>query len=69
LIVICGARHAVLVTITAKSVVLLEFRMPNRAAVAIDPAARTASSSRPKLTPLKLRHVIPIKPFEVSFIH
>lgn len=53
-----------LVTITAKLVVFLEFRMLNRAAVAINLAVRTASSSR-----LKLRHAIPVKPFEVSFIH
>ena len=67
--VVCSARHAVLVTITAKLVVFLEFRMPNRPAVAIDPAARTAASGLLKLTPLKLRHALPIKPFEVSFIH
>lgn len=67
--VVRGAKHAVLVTITAKPVVFLEFRIPNRPAGAIDPAARTAWSSRLKLTPLKLRHAISIKLFEVSFTH
>jgi hypothetical protein len=59
----------VLVTITAKLVVFFEFRMLDRLAVAIDLAAWIAASSLLKLTPLKLRHALPIKPFEISFIY
>ena len=43
--------------------------MLNWLAVAIDPAARTAASSLLKLTPLKLQHALPVKPFKISFIH
>jgi hypothetical protein len=59
----------VLVIITAKLIVFLKFSMLDRLAVAIDLAARTAASSLLSLTPLKLRHALPIKPFEISFIY